>query len=96
MKRPHNHNKNTIQKITQSLQYYQQPKLQTMSDPFRRLFLDQVDIIIKKDPSREVLLTLLQLATPGLGELLKKVTQDMHKNLSNTLIVSFLYMLFNI
>jgi len=67
-----------------------------MSDPFRRLFLDQVDIIIKKDPSREVLLTLLQLATPGLGELLKKVTQDMHKNLSNTLIVSFLYMLFNI
>ena len=43
-----------------------------MSDPFRRLFLDQVDIIIKKEPSREVLLTLLQLATPGLGELLKK------------------------
>jgi len=40
-----------------------------MSDPFRRLFLDQVDIIIKKDPSREVLLTLLQLATPGLTTL---------------------------
>ena len=40
-----------------------------MSDPFRRLFLDQVDIIIKKDPSREVLLTLLQLATPGLTSL---------------------------
>lgn len=40
-----------------------------MSDPFRRLFLDQVDIIVKKDPSREVLLTLLQLATPGLVSL---------------------------
>ena len=72
MKRPHNHNNNTIQKKYTYHCNYQLPKLQTMSDPFRRLFLDQVDIIIKKEPGREVLLTLLQLATPGLGELLKK------------------------
>lgn len=37
-----------------------------MSDPFRRLFLDQVEIIIERDPSRESLLALLRLATPGL------------------------------
>ena len=71
-------NNNTIQKNTHIIIAIINIKISTklnyitMSDPFRRLFLDQVDIIIKKDPSREVLLTLLQLATPGLGELLKK------------------------
>mmetsp|Transcript_23036 Transcript_23036/g.49873 ORF Transcript_23036/g.49873 Transcript_23036/m.49873 type:complete len:371 (+) Transcript_23036:26-1138(+) len=40
-----------------------------MSDPFRRLFLDQVNLIIQKEPSRESLLALLQLATPGLVDL---------------------------
>jgi len=73
-----------------------------MSDPFRRLFLDQVDIIIKKEPSREVLLTLLQLATPGLvtlgnttetkkifRALLLRVHPDKHPNDKRATILGF-------
>jgi hypothetical protein len=40
-----------------------------MSDPFRRIFLDQVEHTIQEDPSREALLALLRLATPGLESL---------------------------
>mmetsp|Transcript_5521 Transcript_5521/g.13841 ORF Transcript_5521/g.13841 Transcript_5521/m.13841 type:complete len:274 (+) Transcript_5521:28-849(+) len=40
-----------------------------MSDPFRRLFLDQVELTIKREPSRDSLLVLLQLALPGLANL---------------------------
>jgi hypothetical protein len=39
------------------------------SDPFRRIFLDQVEHTIKEVPSRETLLALLRLATPGLESL---------------------------
>jgi len=37
-----------------------------MSDPFCRLFLDQVELIIKRELNSGSLLALLQLATPGL------------------------------
>ena len=40
----------------------------TMSDPFRRLFLDMLEQLLKKEPSRESMLELLQLATPGVEE----------------------------
>mmetsp|Transcript_15268 Transcript_15268/g.34205 ORF Transcript_15268/g.34205 Transcript_15268/m.34205 type:complete len:396 (-) Transcript_15268:1318-2505(-) len=40
-----------------------------MNDPFRRLFLDQVERVLKKEPSRQSLLELLQLANPGLDGL---------------------------
>mmetsp|Transcript_15270 Transcript_15270/g.34211 ORF Transcript_15270/g.34211 Transcript_15270/m.34211 type:complete len:390 (-) Transcript_15270:1318-2487(-) len=40
-----------------------------MSDPFRRLFLDQVERVLRKEPSRQSLLELLQLANPGLDGL---------------------------
>ncbi|KAL9178972.1 hypothetical protein ACHAXT_011945 [Thalassiosira profunda] len=36
------------------------------ADPFRRLFLDQVEINVQKPPSWEALLSLLQLASPEL------------------------------
>lgn len=39
-----------------------------MGDPFRRLFLDTLELILKKEPDQETLLVLLQLATPGLDE----------------------------
>lgn len=44
---------------------------QSMSsgDPFRKLFLDQVENIVFREPSRESLLALLQLATPSLKSL---------------------------
>ena len=48
-----------------------------MTDPFRRLFLDQVDAILKKEPSQDSLLTLLQLATPGLVSLQGNSSDDM-------------------
>ena len=37
-------------------------------DPFRRLFLDMIEVTIKKEPGQESLHELLQLATPGLDE----------------------------
>eukprot|EP00956_Cyclotella_meneghiniana_P012703 scaffold18066_cov42-Cyclotella_meneghiniana.AAC.1 len=37
-----------------------------MGDPFRRLFLDQVELIINKEANRETVLSLLQLAQPSL------------------------------
>ncbi|KAL7553360.1 hypothetical protein ACHAWF_016633 [Thalassiosira exigua] len=40
-----------------------------MADLYRRLFLDQVEVILQREQSRESLLALLQLATPGLSGL---------------------------
>jgi len=40
-----------------------------MVDPFRRIFLDQVEHTIKEEPSKEALLALLRLATPGIEKL---------------------------
>lgn len=39
-----------------------------MSDPFRRIFLDALELILKKEPAKKTLIELLQLATPGLDE----------------------------
>eukprot|EP00485_Elphidium_margaritaceum_P020152 CAMPEP_0202725438 /NCGR_PEP_ID=MMETSP1385-20130828/181982_1 /ASSEMBLY_ACC=CAM_ASM_000861 /TAXON_ID=933848 /ORGANISM="Elphidium margaritaceum" /LENGTH=369 /DNA_ID=CAMNT_0049391507 /DNA_START=46 /DNA_END=1155 /DNA_ORIENTATION=+ len=40
-----------------------------MSDPYRRLFLDQLEVILDKEPSRKALLELLQTATPWISSL---------------------------
>jgi len=39
-----------------------------MSDPFRRHFLDMLELVLKKEPSHDTQLELLQLATPDLDE----------------------------
>lgn len=39
-----------------------------MADPFRRIFLDMLERILKKTPNQETLMELLQLATPELDE----------------------------
>jgi hypothetical protein len=53
-----------------------------MVDPFRRIFLDQVEHTIKEEPSKEALLALLRLATPGIEKLVSSSeTTKMFKTL---------------
>ena len=40
-----------------------------MFDPFRQLFLDQVELIINRDANKETVLSLLRLAKPTLQSL---------------------------
>lgn len=58
-----------------------------MSDPFRRLFLDTLELVLKKEPSKESLHELLQLTTPGLEESSVSVSNSSEtKKLFRTLI----------
>ena len=57
-----------------------------MSDTYRRLFLDMLEKLLEKEPSRESMLELLQLATPRVEESsLDKDTEQ--RKLFRTLVV---------
>ena len=47
-----------------------------MGDPFRRLFLDQVELIINREANKETVLSLLQLAKPTLQSLGSRTESD--------------------
>ena len=47
-----------------------------MGDPFRRLFLDQVELIISREANKETVLSLLQLAKPTLQSLGSRTESD--------------------
>ena len=48
-----------------------------MTDPFRRLILDTVSVIVKKEPNGDSLIELLKVATPDLDE--NEVIRDSNK-----------------
>ena len=57
-----------------------------MSDTYRRLFLDMLEKLLEKEPSRESMLELLQLATPRVEESSLDKDTD-HRKLFRTLVV---------